>query len=170
MDATPASNFGVSLPVSLLHQGTFLSVVYFSCWLWDQCGVQDDNKIPELVNGNVDLRKAVKIVKKSESRKTDRHSLLRALRNATAHGRIEVCDEYFVFTDRRPWDESDVIVLRVTWGNTAKIAEGVFWALQRKLLLRPKPPRRSSTRPLGRRHYLGLARGRAGILIDAERD
>ena len=129
-----ASDFGVALPVSLLNQGTFLGVTYLSLvWLWDQPGVRDDDDLLEAVASSVALVDSVTVVENRKPRTVDAKSLLRALRNATAHGRITVDDGHFDFTDINPREKDDVIVLRLSWEATGRIAEGVFWALNKKL-------------------------------------
>ncbi len=132
-----ASDFGLASPVSLLNQSTFLGVVYLSLvWLWDQPGVQRDDKLLEAVDARVALVDSVKVVENRLHRPVNGKSILRALRNATAHGRITVYDGHFDFTDINPRekdDVDDVIVLRLSWEATGRIAEGVFWALNDKL-------------------------------------
>ena len=71
----------------------------------------------------LELEKCVKDVKGSRAPK-DGRAWLRALRNAVAHGRVEVRESVFVFTDigRKDW-----VSFGLSWADTGRAAEVVFW-------------------------------------------
>lgn len=65
--------------MSLLHQGTFLGVIYLSLvWLWDQPGVRDDDELLEAVASSVALVGSVTVVENRKPRVVDAKHLLRA--------------------------------------------------------------------------------------------
>ena len=125
-----AGEFRVALPVSLRHQGSILGVLYLGLiWLWDQPGVREHADLHDLVATRIDLVARARIVQNRKPRPVTGSELLGAMRNATAHGRVVATETEFIFTDKNMRDPNDEISFALSWEDTARLAESVFWVL-----------------------------------------
>ncbi len=139
-----AKGFGVRLPVSLLHQSSFLGALYLTAvWLWEPFYTSDHDEMSKKVidsfASRIDLSKLVKDVRTGSARTANNgRQYLRALRNALGHGRVRVEDSFFVFTDENPKNaQNDWIEFKLTWADAGRTAEAMFWAVHDQLYPAP---------------------------------
>ena len=126
---------GMTEVPNLLHQGTFLQFSY-TClvWLWESAkieGIEGEllKQLP-VVTKNLNLQFPVKIDGEREVK--DWKSIIRLVRNALGHGRVETTETHFIFTDQNTYGknkEQNPTKLTLTWEDTAKLSEAIIHSL-----------------------------------------
>ncbi|GAB3124306.1 hypothetical protein [Novispirillum itersonii] len=119
----------LSPPVSLLHQGSFVSVAYVCLvWLWESVKIENKekeflDKIPE--NAEILRLKIPSNDKINGPRKvSDWKAVLRLVRNALSHGKVQIEDDFFIFHDQdRNRGEKLPTYIKLTWEELGKISE-----------------------------------------------
>jgi len=130
-----AQTNGMQDAPSLLHQGTFLQFSY-TClvWLWESAKIEklEDALLNELpaVAAKLDLLlpKAVN----GERKVDDWKSVVRLIRNALGHGRVEASETHFIFADQNTYrkpKELNPTYLSLTWPETLKLSEAIIHSL-----------------------------------------
>ncbi len=119
----------------LLHQGTFLQFSY-TClvWLWESAKIEKIEQgllenLPDTAK-RLDLQFPSSIV--GERAVEDWKSVIRLVRNALGHGRVQTTDTHFIFSDQNCYGknkESKPTELSLTWEDTAKLSEATIHSL-----------------------------------------
>lgn len=133
-----ADKNGVSMPVSMLNQGTFLSVAYICIvWLWESVKSCDQARNSMLRNlpsvakrYDVALPSCDKII--GPRRLDDWNQLMRLVRNALSHSRVEIDGEYFILSDQNEHGnnaELEPTQLKLTWAELGGLSEACIHAL-----------------------------------------
>ncbi len=122
---------------SLLNQGTFLQFSYICLvWLWETAkneGIEDkviDNFEKISKEYNIIFPDASQI--RGERKIEDWKSVIGLLRNAIGHGRVEVTDSSFTFSDQNRHSkppEAHPTDLTLSWEQLAVISETVIHSL-----------------------------------------
>ncbi len=128
---------GMAEVPSLLNQGTFLQFSYLCLvWLWETAkdeGLEDkviDNFKKISKEYNIPFPESSQI--KGERKVEDWKSVIRLLSNAIGHGRIEVSDSSFTFSDQNRHSkppEAAPTDLTLNWEQLAVISETVIHSL-----------------------------------------
>lgn len=132
-----AMNNRLSEPVPLLHQGTFLSLSYICLvWVWES--VKKSNLKGRLLQefertvSRYPLQFPAKQQVHGERNIYDWEGVLTLIRNALSHSRVEIDDEYFVFSDQNKSGKNKEISetsLRLAWKDLGLLCECVILAL-----------------------------------------
>jgi hypothetical protein len=146
---------GMNEVPSLLHQGTFLQFSY-TClvWLWESAKIEGIeckllDQLPVVAERlNLQLPKDLE----GERRVQDWKSVIRLVRNALGHGRVEISDTQFIFADQNTYGknkEQNPTKLRLTWEEIAKLSEAIIHSLTP--ILWPEPANKALHRtPTGK--------------------
>lgn len=123
----------VCLPVSLLHQGTFLAFAYICLvWLWERLkAVGNEERIAEEVGKRFEFSQRCNVNGERAVKKPGDY--LRLIRNAISHARVCVTDKSFEFRDRKRRGEKDDTVLEMTWESLGELSEKVLFAVNDSL-------------------------------------
>lgn len=116
-------------PVSVLHQATFLQFGYVCLvWLWERAKAsQHDARVIEMVEAHFEgaaLRERVRGARRVDGTR----DVIRLVRNAISHGRVECLDDRFVFEDRGPGEASPTTVW-LTWPEFDQLSQSVLAAM-----------------------------------------
>ena len=133
-----AEQNAINTPVSLMHQGTFLSTAYVCIvWLWESIKSDTDIKenmlqqLPSVTDRiGIELPSCAKI---SGPRALDSWSaVLRLVRNSLSHSRVEIGDGLFQLTDQNTHGRHAETVptqLTLTWPELGALSEACIHAL-----------------------------------------
>jgi hypothetical protein len=124
----------VCLPVSLLHQGTFLAFAYICLvWLWERLKAAGNEAcIAKKVGKHFNFSQMCKVDGERKVEKPEHY--LRLIRNAISHAKVCVTDKSFEFRDRdERGGEKDDTVLEMTWESLGELSEAVLSAVNRSL-------------------------------------
>ncbi len=122
----------IATPISLMHQATFLQFSYICIvWLWEQSKAAEvENDIVSLIEKKFNIKKLNKI---SGPRNLNNiNQFLRLFRNAISHGRVNVCDSYFIFNDQST-NEDGATEVQVSWSNLVELSEAVLFSVNEKI-------------------------------------
>ena len=126
-----AKQNGMNEAPSLLHQGAFLQFAY-TClvWLWESAKMEKFDKelikiFPEVAERlHFELPSEDKI--KGERPIKNWEEVIRLVRNALGHGRVEVTETEFVFSDQNKYGkEKAPTTLKLSWEEVSKLSETV---------------------------------------------
>lgn len=116
-------------PFSLLHQTTFLQFSYICLvWLWEHCKQHDmKDEVANLAGERFCFGSLMERIDGPRN-VTDSGEVLRLVRNAISHGRVEVEEEGFSFKDQG-WGENEFTSLSLGWDELAQLSEAVLSAV-----------------------------------------
>jgi hypothetical protein len=120
-------------PVSLLHQATFLQFGYVSLvWLRESVRAHLPREAQEAAEDSFKRRlSSVPIPKGNGPRTIDSWSaVVRLVRNAISHARVETDEQHFTFTDHDKRNEHGPTSITMTWGLLGQMSEAYLWAVQ----------------------------------------
>ncbi|MDE8347497.1 MAG: hypothetical protein POH28_15185 [Acidocella sp.] len=128
---------GFSSPPSLLHQGAFLAHAYICVvWLWESVKkarlAQDFlSEFPKTASRfNLSLPPKEKIYGPRNLENWEQ--VLRLIRNALSHGKVEIDDNYYLLSDQKQsgrFKETEKTCLKLTWEDFGKLSEVCIHAL-----------------------------------------
>lgn len=132
-----AEENGMNETPNLLHQGTFLQFAY-TClvWLWESSKIEKFeekllNELPDVADRfGLQLPCETKI--SGERRIKDWKAVLRLVRNALGHGRVETTESSFLFSDQNTYGnnpERAPTVLTLSWEEVGKLSEVVIHSI-----------------------------------------
>jgi DNA-binding response OmpR family regulator len=129
--AAESAAFGMTGNVPLVNQSAYVTAIFMGVvWLWDQPGVRGLAQLEEkLEERPPSPRAAARVVENTKPREVTNVQVLRAIRNACAHGRVEETPDEFLFTDINPKDRSDRLKVGLSWPATGAVSESLFWIL-----------------------------------------
>lgn len=113
---------------SLMNQAAFLQMAYVCfVWLWESAKQHGskDSLVEQLFSHDVPLPTRSQW---NGTRDLSPKEVLRLIRNALSHGRVETTDTDFIFEDQRP-DGTDRSRLIVPWQFVGKLCERVIHTL-----------------------------------------
>ena len=132
-----AKQNGMQETPNLLHQGTFLQFGY-TClvWLWESAKVEkiEDlllKRVPEVAK-RLELEFPCESKIHGERNIEDWKAVIRLMRNALGHGRVEVTEESFVFSDQNKHGnnaEKAPTKLTLSWEDVGKLSEVVIHSM-----------------------------------------
>lgn len=123
-----AGKDGIRLPVSLLHQATFLQFAYVCLvWLWERARAdQINNELVEIAEESFDFKEIMKTARGPRD-VNSASEVLRLLRNAISHARVKAEKNVFIFEDVSN-SEPGLTSLSLTWPELGQVSEAVLSA------------------------------------------
>lgn len=119
----------VTLPMSLMHQSTFMQLGYICIvWLWEVSKAErcSDQILAETAS-RFNFESAIK--SKSGERKIDSPvDVVRLVRNAISHARISTDNNYFTFSDQGRGERAPTTV-RLDWSEFAQLSEAILFSV-----------------------------------------
>jgi len=128
-----AKQNGMNETPSLLHQGAFLQFAY-TCliWLWESAKREKFDEelmkiFPEVAT-RLKLNLSCKDKIQGERPVNDWKAVVRLVRNALGHGRVEVTETEFIFSDKNTFNnkEQAPTTLKLSWEEVGKLSETVI--------------------------------------------
>lgn len=117
----------ISLPVSLLHQATFLQFAYICLvWLWGKSKAGESIAPQVAKRFNFD-----EIEKVSGHRQLSLpKDYLRLIRNALSHANVKVEESHFEFSDiNKRRGETEFTIVRLGWEKVGCLSKAVLFAI-----------------------------------------
>jgi hypothetical protein len=119
----------IELPVSLMHQSTFMQLGYVCIvWLWEVSKAEEcaDQILAEAA-GRFNFQSAID--SKSGERRIDTPaSVVRLVRNAISHARVSTDGEHFTFSDQGRNEQAQTTV-RLAWSEFAQLSEAILFSV-----------------------------------------
>ena len=120
----------IQSPVSLLHQATFLQFAYVCpVWLWERAKTSGNEvAVIERIATRFPFDELYGRASGSRPVRTPT-AVLRLLRNAISHGRVQCLDDRFVFEDQDPRREAGATQISLTWPQLGELSEAVLFSM-----------------------------------------
>lgn len=125
-----AKDDNIGLPVSLIHQATFLQFGYLCIvWLWEVSKAESASKqIIDEAAKHFDFNVAFK--SKVGERSIDcPEKVVRLIRNAISHARVVAEDDRFIFSDQNTNCEGSPTSIRLTWPEFAQLSQAILFSV-----------------------------------------
>jgi hypothetical protein len=128
----------IASPVSLLHQATFLQFAYVCLvWLWERAKTSgNESAVIQKAATRFAFDDLYGRVTGSRPIRTPT-AVLRLVRNAISHGRVQCHDDRFVFADQGA-RESGVTELSLTWSQLGELSEAILFSMNE--IVYPRDP------------------------------